>query len=131
MTHLRRTLAPAAALAAILVLGGCSAAAKFTAADMQTAASLANTPSTPATAAAANAIDPQGYNCWGTMAPAMTAISNGQDPGLATLIEAARVLVLAAKSGGACGALAQPIMAQLALLPGAANIIAEAATTVQ
>lgn len=115
----------------MLGLGACAQTEGFVAGDLTTAAAIANSPNVPATAAAANAVDPTGYSCWGSMAPAVAAIQARKTVGGASLIEVARVLVIQSRKGGQCAALASPILSQLALLPGAANAIAIAATSVQ
>jgi hypothetical protein len=120
------------AFAALLSLGACSQATmQFTASDLTQAASIANLPNEPAAPAAKNAIDPQGYSCFGVMAPVVSALAAGQSTGLFTTIEVARVVIISAKSGEACQMIAQPILEQIALLPGGGNILAEAALAVQ
>lgn len=121
------------AAAFFLLLGACSAQqVQFTADDVALAARVANASSVPAVAASASAIDPSGYKCWASIGPAMSALgAAGSSVGLATAIEVARVAIISVRSGGVCGALAQPLLAQLALVPGAANAIAMAAASVQ
>lgn len=101
----------------------------LTASDMQTAAAIANMPSA-AVPANPNAIDPAGAMCFGTMGPIIGQMAAGRSVGLFSQIEALRVLIIASRQNGACALLAQPILAQLSLLPGAGNAIAIAATTV-
>lgn len=103
----------------------------FVGGDLTTAAAVANSPNVPAVAAAANAVDPTGYACWGTLLPAVTALEAGKQVGLATIVEVARVAIIEVRSKGPCAGLAQPLLAQLALLPGASNAIAIAASSVQ
>lgn len=130
MTALSRiALVPLIALA----LAGCTVTGGkgFVAGDLQMAATIANSPNVPAQPAAANAVDPTGYACWGSLEPAVAAIDAGGTVGLATMIEIARVAIIEVRQGGPCGTLAAPMLGQLALLPGAGNAIALAATSVR
>jgi hypothetical protein len=129
-----RRLILALPLAAPLALAACTAndpLIKFAAGDIATAAAVANSPSVPPVPAVAGAVDPSGYQCWGTLEPSVAAIQGGKMIGLATMIEVARVAIIQARRGGACGALASPLLAQLALVPGASQALAIAATSVQ
>jgi hypothetical protein len=104
---------------------------KLAASDLQTATAVANSPNVPATAAAPNAVDPQGYACWGSLTPAVAALQSGTQVGLATMVEVARVAIIQVRSKGSCAGLAAPLLSQLALIPGAGNAIAMAAASVQ
>lgn len=104
---------------AVLALTACVGrpVATFTAGDLTTAQSIATAGG-----------DATGAACWGSLLPAVQAFRAGSTVGAATLTEIARVAIL--KGQGPCGPLIAPIMAQLSLLPGAANIIAAAASSV-
>lgn len=123
------------ALAAVLalVLAGCinQQTAQFAAADLVTAKAVANSPKLTAVAAAPGAIDPAGYACWGSLEGPVSVIAAGGTIGLAAIIEVARVAIIEVRNGGPCATLAQPLLAQIALLPGAGNAIALAAVSVQ
>jgi hypothetical protein len=115
-----------------LGLTACSSANQnFVAGDLNTAAMVANSPNAPSVPVSANAVDPSGYQCWGTLAPSVAALGTAQSVGFATLIEIARVAIIQSRTKGACAALAAPILSQISLLPGAGNAIAIAATSVQ
>lgn len=105
-----------------MMLAACqnSQLAQFTTGDLATAQAVA-----------ASGGDAKGAQCWGSLLPAVQALQAGKTIGAATLIEIARVAILAGRNGGACGPLTAPILAQLSLLPGAGNIIALAASSVQ
>lgn len=112
-------------------LVACSPAGmNFVAGDGATAFAIANSPGAGATVSP-TAIDPSAAKCFGNLGPAVSALQAGKNVGLFTLMEVARVAILQTKTGGACGALAAPILSQLALIPGAANAIALAAVSVQ
>jgi hypothetical protein len=130
---MRRIVALVTPFVISLGLTGCPNAqlATFTAADLNQAASIADLPNEPAVPAAANTLDPQGYSCFGTMAPVVAALAAGKSTGLFTTIEVARVVIISAKSGEACQMIAQPILEAIAALPGGGNILAEAAVAVQ
>ena len=133
MNKLSFSLGWPAAVVGVMLLAGCvgSNGQNFVAGDVNLAATVANTPAVPAVAANPNAVDPSGYACWGSLAPGIAAISAGQTVGFATMIEVARVGIIMARTKGPCAALAAPILSQLALLPGAGNALAIAATSVQ
>lgn len=117
-----------------LMLAGCggqSGLLGFAGDDVATAAAVANASTVPVTLVNSNAVDPSGYACWGSLGPGISAIQNGKQVGLATMIEVARVAIIMARLNGPCGALAAPVLGQLSLLPGAGNAIAIAATSVR
>ncbi len=114
----------------VLSLTACSQGVTFVAGDGQTAFNIANSSNVGATVSA-TAVDPNGAKCFGGMQPAIAALQAGKDIGMLTMIEVARVAILQSKHGGTCGALAAPVLSQLALVPGASNALAIAAVSVQ
>jgi len=115
-----RRLILALPLLAPLALAACTQAQlqgplQFSTADVTTAQALANSPGAAASAAA-NAIDPVGAQCWGSMLPSVQALEGGKAVGLATATEIYRVAMIQIK--GPCVAIALPILAKLSPIPG-------------
>ena len=78
------------ALIPLLALSGCAEVGKLAAADLTNAAQVAT-----------QGGDPQGAACWLVLGPAADAVETAPKPGLASLIEADRLLVSATQGPNA------------------------------
>ena len=87
----------------MLALSGCAEVGKLASADLTNAAQLATQRS-----------DPQGAACWLALGPVADAIETAPKPGLASLIEADRMLVAATQGPNApCNAVGGLILSML------------------
>ena len=88
---------------ALLALSGCAEVGKLAAADLTNAAQVAT-----------QGGDPQGAACWIALAPVADAVETAPKPGLASLIEANRLLVSATQGPNApCNAVGGLILSML------------------
>ena len=87
----------------LLVLSGCAKLDKLGAADLTNAAQVAT-----------QSGDPQGAACWVALAPVADAIETAPKPGLASVIEADRLLATATQGPDApCNAVSGLILSML------------------
>jgi hypothetical protein len=78
------------AFISLFVLSGCAEVGKLASADLTNAAQVAT-----------QAGDPQGAACWAALGPVAGAVETAPKPGLASLIEADRLLVAATQGASA------------------------------
>ncbi len=108
----------AAMVVLLFLLSACtvnSRLADFTSADVAAAQALASI-SSKSVVVPEGAIDPQGVQCWGALAPVASQLGSGQALGLAMAIELYRVAK--AELVGPCADLAMPILIKLNTIPG-------------
>ena len=91
------------ALIPLLALSGCAEVGKLAAADLTNAAQVAT-----------QGGDPQGAACWVALAPVAKSVEAAPAPGLASLIEADRLLVAATQGPNApCNAVSGLILSMV------------------